>query len=105
MLKYWSGCGIGVLLRMLFVLAVVMYRAVKGQRDEEQHEYSQITIIEEFVDVPKSSPPSYLDEKVPIEEIVDNTKSSKSSPPSYVDEKYPAVVETVNAPSNSEGSK
>lgn len=99
------GCGIGVLLRMIFVLAVVMYRAVKGQHGEEQHEYSQITIIEEFVDTPNFSPPSYLDEKViPVEEIVDNAKSSKS-PPSYVDEKYPVVVETVNAPSTSEGSK
>ena len=90
---------------MLFVLAVVMYRAVKGQRGEEQHEYSQITIIEEFVESatpsPKFSPPSYADEKFPVEEVVNNPKSS---PPSYVDEKYP-VVETVNAPSTNEESK
>lgn len=99
------GCGIGVLLRMFFVLAVVIYRAVKGQRGEEQHEYSQITIIEEFVDSSKSSPPVYVDEKFPIEEVVDNSKSSpKSSPPSYVDENYP-VVESVKAPSSSEESK
>jgi len=96
------GCGIGVLLRMLFVLSVVMYRAVKGQRGEEQHEYSQITIIEEIVGNPKSSLPSYVDEKHPIEETVDNTKST---PPSYVDGNYPVVVETVNAPSTPEGSK
>lgn len=66
------GCGIGVLLRMLFVLSVVMYRAVKGQHGEEHHEYSQITIIEEFVDTPKSSPPSYtypVDEKAPLETV------------------------------------
>jgi len=75
------GCGIGVLLRMLFVFAVVMYRAVKGQRSEEQHEYSQITIIEEIVESPKSSPPAYVDEKVPV------------------------VVETVKAPSSTEESK
>jgi hypothetical protein len=66
------GCGIGVLFRMLFVLGVVMYRAVKG-RGEEQHEYSQITIIEEIVDSPKSSPPSYADEKYPI--VVETPKS------------------------------
>jgi len=78
------GCGIGVLLRMLFVLSVVMYRAVKGQHGEEQHEYSEITIIEEFVDTPKSSPPSYT----------------------YpVDEKAPIVLETVKAPSTTEESK
>ena len=39
---------------------------------------------------------SYADEKFPIEEVVNNLKSS---PPSYVDDKYPVVVETVNAPS------
>ena len=76
------GCGIGVLLRMAFVLALVMYRAVKGQRGEDQHEYSQITIIEEIVDTPKSSPPSYP-----------------------VDEKVPIVIETVKAPSTTEENK
>lgn len=77
------GCGIGVLLRMFFVLGLVMYRAVRGQR-EEQHEYSQITIIEEVVDTPKSAPPSYT----------------------YpVDEKVPIVVETAEVPATTEGSK
>lgn len=56
------GCGIGVLLRMFFVLAVVVYRVIKGQRADE-HEYSQITVIEDI------SPPTYaysVDEKVAI---------------------------------------
>jgi len=75
------GCGIGVLLRMLFVFAVVIFRAVKGQHSEEHHEYSQITIIEEIVESPKSSPPAYVDEKVPV------------------------VVETVKAPSSAEEFK
>lgn len=101
MLMYRSGCGIGVLIRMFFVLAVVMFRAVKGQRGEEQHEYSQITIIEEFVDDRNSSPPSYVDEKLPVEEVVDNQKSSQK-PPSYIDDKYPTVV---IAPSTPEESK
>ena len=96
MLTYRSGCGIGVLLRMVFVLAVVMFRAVKGRRGEEQHEYSQITIIEEIVDNPNNSPPSYLDEKVPI--VDETVQAPKSSPPSYVNENYPIVVETVKAP-------
>lgn len=69
---------------MVFVLALVMYRAARGQRAEDQHEYSQITIIEEIVDTPKSAPPSYT----------------------YpVDEKFPILVETVNAPSTTEESK
>ena len=88
---------------MLFVLTVVMYRAVKGRRGEEQHEYSQITIVEEVVDNPKLSPPSYVDEKVPI--VFETVQAPKSSTPSYVNENYPVVVETVKAPSTSEESK
>ena len=86
---------------MLFVLTVVMFRAVKGQRrEEEDHEYSQITIIEEFVDTPKSSPPpSYVDEKVSVE--VETTVSA----PSYVNENYPVVVESVKAQSTPEELK
>ena len=87
---------------MVFVLAVVMYRAVKGQRGEE-HEYSQITIIEEIVDNPNTSPPSYRDEKVPI--IDETIQTPKSTPPSYVNENYPIVVETVKAPSTNDESK
>ena len=85
---------------MLFVLTVVMYRAVRGQRGEDEHEYSQITIIEEIVE---NSPPSYVDEKAPI--VVETAQSPKSSPPSYVNENYPIVVETVKAPSTTEESK
>jgi len=61
------GCGIGVLLRMFWVLAIVTYRAVKGQREEE-HEYSPVVIIEEYKD--SAAPlPAYTypaDEKVEI---------------------------------------
>jgi len=97
------GCGIGVLLRMIFVLGVVMYRAVKGRRGEDQHEYSEITIIEEFVDHPNNSPPSYLDEKAPI--VDESVQAPKFTPPTYVSENYPIVVETVKAPSTTEESK
>jgi len=97
------GCGIGVLLRMFFVLAVVMYRTVKGRRGEEQHGYSQITIIEEIVNNPNPSPQYYPDEKVAI--VDETVQAPKSSPPSYVNENYPIVVETVKAPSTSEESK
>ncbi|KAF9483107.1 hypothetical protein BDN70DRAFT_929443 [Pholiota conissans] len=58
------GCGIGVLLRMFWVLAVVAYRAVK--RRPEEDEYSHITIFEEV----EVAPPHYtypVDEKVAIE--------------------------------------
>lgn len=87
---------------MLFVLGVVMYRSLRGRRGEDQHEYSQITIIEEIVE-DSNSPPAYLDEKVPI--VVETAQDAKYTSASYVDENYPTVVETVKAPSTHEESK
>jgi len=52
------GCGIGVLLRMFFVLLVVTFRGFKSSRSSEP-EYTQID-AEEIV-IP---PPQYTDEKV-----------------------------------------
>ena len=89
---------------MIFVLAVVMFRAVRGQHGEEQHEYSQITIIaEEIMDNPNTSPPSYRDEKVPI--VDETVRGPKSSHPSYVNKNYPIAVETVKASNTSKESK
>jgi len=73
------GCGIGVHLRMFWVLAIVTYRAIKGQREDE-HEYSHITIIEEYEEIPVQTPPPYpVDEKVAIkeDEVPASTEESK----------------------------
>lgn len=54
---------------MVFVLGLVMYRTLKGRRGDE-HEYSQITIIEQVT--PKSAPPVYtypVNEKVGFETV------------------------------------
>jgi len=58
------GCGIGVLLRMFFVLAIITYRAVKGQREEE-HEYAQVVTIEQYEDA-EHLPAYPADEKIKI---------------------------------------
>lgn len=56
-----SGCGIGSLLRMLYVLIVVTYRSFRPR--EEALEATEIDILFEEVDeIP--SPPAYTDEKV-----------------------------------------
>jgi len=54
------GCGIGVLLRMMWVLAIVSYRLVKGQREEEPR-YTEILVVEEYNDVEEAAPapPTY----------------------------------------------
>jgi len=69
------GCGIGVLLRMFFVLAVIAYRAVKGQREEE-HEYSQIVTIEQYEDA-AHLPPYPIDEKIKTVTIEVPTEETK----------------------------
>ncbi|KJA15484.1 hypothetical protein HYPSUDRAFT_365835 [Hypholoma sublateritium FD-334 SS-4] len=68
------GCGIGVLLRMFWVLAIIAYRVVKRRSSEEGDEYTHIVMFEEVEDAP--APPSYpVDEKLPIQ---DETKPVES---------------------------
>jgi len=71
------GCGIGVLIRMFWVLAIVSYRACRGHRDEG---YATVAIMEEYdsddetvisVPSPKLGPPGYIypvDEKFAVAE-------------------------------------
>jgi hypothetical protein len=70
------GCGIGVLLRMFWVLGIVAYRTLRGERDDG---YVSVTLMEEYdsddgetvISAPTSpktaEPPKYtypVDEKV-----------------------------------------
>jgi hypothetical protein len=55
------GCGIGVLLRMFWVLAVVMFRSLKGSKEDE-NKYTEIIVVEEYddEDAPLApAPPTY----------------------------------------------
>jgi len=70
------GCGIGVLLRMFWVLAVVTYRTFKGQHEDE-HEYSPVVIIEEYERSTASLPAYPADEKVEIVTIKAPAAESK----------------------------
>jgi hypothetical protein len=66
------GCGIGVLLRMFWVLAIISYRAIKGAKKERAAEYDYI-VFEHYGDAEEIvvPPPTYVvDEKVPVEEVV-----------------------------------
>jgi hypothetical protein len=67
------GCGIGVLLRMVWVLAVVSYRFAKGGPEVDSAQYTLVTDQDED-DEPAEilfiAPPSYVnleDEKKPID--------------------------------------
>ncbi|KAG6914678.1 hypothetical protein DXG01_015999 [Tephrocybe rancida] len=67
------GCGIGVLLRMFWVLAIVVYRLIKGPNDETK--YTQILVVEEFSapePLSAAAPPTYTfaDEKADKDRLV-----------------------------------
>jgi len=61
------GCGIGVLLRMVWVLSVISYRAIKGSREPENTETEYSLVLDqsdmEPAEVIFVAPPSYADEK------------------------------------------
>jgi hypothetical protein len=71
------GCGIGVLLRMLWVLSVVMYRTLKGTKEDE-NKYTQIIVVEEYDDEvapPVAAPPTYTYEDAKVDvKIAEETK-------------------------------
>ena len=63
------GCGIGVLLRMFFVLSVVLYRSFRGSNDEP--EYEEVLIFEVEENDARRAPPPYVypvDQKETVEE-------------------------------------
>ncbi|KAI9457270.1 hypothetical protein HD554DRAFT_2143127 [Boletus coccyginus] len=60
------GCGIGVLLRMFWVLSVLAYRTVRGERGEETVDREYI-VYEQVPETLFMAPPQYVDEKVKVE--------------------------------------
>jgi len=69
------GCGLGVLLRMMWVLSVITFRAIRGPKAEP----TEYTIIHEYVEddeVFSPAPPSY----VYVDEKADAKKSTEESP-------------------------
>jgi len=60
------GCGIGVLLRMFWVLSVLAYRTLRGERDQEPFEPEYI-VYEQIPETIFVAPPQYVDEKVKAE--------------------------------------
>ena len=64
------GCGIGVLLRMFWVFAVVMVRIVRGGRGSSP--YTPVAVSAEDLMVP---PPTYVFEDVKIPVVVEDVKA------------------------------
>jgi len=60
------GCGLGVLLRMFWVLSVLAYRTVRGERGEETLDREYI-VYEQVPETLFVAPPEYVDEKAKVE--------------------------------------
>ncbi|KAJ7140902.1 hypothetical protein C8R44DRAFT_692780 [Mycena epipterygia] len=69
------GCGIGVLLRMFWVMMVISYRMIKGPRpaSEDEHEYTVIDIDAEEIFV---APPHYT---YPVEKVAEAPAAVESN--------------------------
>jgi len=67
------GCGIGVLLRMFWVFAVVMIRIVRGGRtSSSQYTPVPVSVSAEDLMVP---PPTYVFEDVKIPIVIEDVKA------------------------------
>jgi len=71
------GCGLGVLLRMFWVLTVISYRLIRGSKEEEP-KYTEIIVVEDYEDAPEYTvTPSYTytDEKADKDQVVADAPS------------------------------
>jgi len=68
------GCGIGVLLRMLWVIAIVSYRTVRGDTFEDDENAQYALLYEAPEEEIVVAPPQYIlvDEKAPV--VIESTK-------------------------------
>lgn len=69
-LFYLLGCGISVLLRMLWVLSVVLYHTVKGTQ-EDDNKYTEIiqVVVQDFGDAEICFAPHTQSSKLTVMDI------------------------------------
>ncbi|KIP06995.1 hypothetical protein PHLGIDRAFT_30239 [Phlebiopsis gigantea 11061_1 CR5-6] len=60
------GCGIGVLLRMFWVMTIVVFRAFRGRRSNDEADVHDVLVFEADAEDILVPPPQYTDEKVAL---------------------------------------
>lgn len=61
------GCGIGSLLRMIWVLLILTFRSSRSSREVEAEAAFEVLFEEEAESATVAPPPQYTDEKVVVE--------------------------------------
>ena len=67
------GCGIGVLLRMFWVIAIVFARSFRGRSSDDDDDVEHILVFERDAEDIFVPPPEYTDEKVAL--VVEDKKT------------------------------
>ena len=73
MASLFIGCGIGVLLRMVWVMAIVIARSFRSRSSDEDDEVEHILVFERDAEDIFVPPPEYTDEKVAL--VADEQKA------------------------------
>lgn len=73
-----TGCGIGVLLRMLWVVTIVVARTIRGTRNTEDEDVHSVLVFEADAENILLPPPEYTDEKVAITHPSDAEHENKA---------------------------
>lgn len=72
-----TGCGIGVLLRMFWVMAVVITRSFRGRSNDDDDDVEHILVFERDAEDIFVPPPEYTDEKVAL--VVEDKKADATA--------------------------
>ena len=73
-----TGCGIGVLLRMFWVMAIVVARTIRGGDSTADIEVHDILVFEADAEDILVPPPQYTDEKVALADPSDAERETKA---------------------------
>ena len=61
-----AGCGIGVLLRMIWVMTIVLFRTFRGNSSSDDADVHDVLVFEADAEDILVPPPQYTDEKVAL---------------------------------------
>jgi hypothetical protein len=70
-----TGCGIGVLLRMVWVMTIVLFRTFRGNNTSDDADVHDVLVFEADAEDILVPPPQYTDEKVAVVAVEPENKA------------------------------